>query len=74
MFVFYVSICSDRTMEARMLTEKDKSTMTDEEILSEKEVQEIRKWIRKGFEIEIYNKPDGTNNIKTVRRKRLIIE
>ena len=57
-----------------MLTEKDKSTMTDEEILSEKEVQEIRKWIRKGFEIEIYNKPDGTNNIKTVRRKRLIIE
>jgi hypothetical protein len=61
-------------MEARMLTEKDPSVMTDEEVLSEKEVQEIRKWIRKGFEIEIFKKPDGTNNIKTVRRKRLIIE
>jgi len=57
-----------------MLTEKDPLTMTDEEILSEKEVQEIRKWIRKGFEIEIFKKPDGTNNIKTVRRKRLIVE
>ena len=57
-----------------MLTEKDPSVMTDEEVLSEKEVQEIRKWIRKGFEIEIFKKPDGTNNIKTVRRKRLIIE
>ena len=57
-----------------MLTERDTSTRTDEEILSEKEVQEIRKWIRKGFEIEIFKKPDGTNNIKTVRRKRLVIE
>ncbi len=57
-----------------MLTEKDTFNMTDEEVLSEKEVQEIRKWIRKGFEIEIFKKPDGTNNIKTVRRKRLIVE
>ena len=57
-----------------MLTERDTSTMTDEEILSEKEVQEIRKWIRKGFEIEIYRKPDGILNIKTVRKKRLIVE
>lgn len=57
-----------------MLTEKDTFTMTDEEVLSEKEVQEIRKWIRKGFEIEIYRKPDGTLNIKTVRKKRLIVE
>lgn len=61
-------------MEALMLTEKDTLNMTDEEVLSEKEVQEIRKWIRKGFEIEIFKKPDGTNNIKTVRRKRLIVE
>ncbi len=61
-------------MEALMLIERDMSTMTDEEILSEKEIQEIRKWIRKGFEIEIFKKPDGTNNIKTVRRKRLVIE
>lgn len=57
-----------------MLTEKNTLNMTDEEVLSEKEVQEIRKWIRKGFEIEIFKKPDGTNNIKTVRRKRLIVE
>ena len=61
-------------MEARMLTGRDPLTMTDEEVLSEKEVQEIRKWMRKGFEIEIFKKPDGTNNIKTVRRKRLVIE
>ena len=57
-----------------MLAERDPLNMTDEEILSEKEVQEIRKWIRKGFEIEIYRKPDGTLNIKTVRKKRLIVE
>ncbi len=57
-----------------MLTGRDPLTMTDEEVLSEKEVQEIRKWMRKGFEIEIFKKPDGTNNIKTVRRKRLVIE
>ena len=57
-----------------MLTEKDTLNMTDEEVLSEKEVQEIRKWIRKGFEIEIFKKPDGTLNIKTVRKKRLIVE
>lgn len=74
MFVFCVSICLDRTMEGLMLTERDTFTMTDEEILSDKEVQEIRKWMRKGFEIEIFKKPDGTNNIKTVRRKRLVIE
>ena len=57
-----------------MLTERDTFTMTDEEILSDKEVQEIRKWIRKGFEIEIFKKPDGTLNIKTVRKKRLVVE
>ena len=57
-----------------MLTEKDTLNMTDEEVLSEKEVQEIRKWIRKGFEIEIFKKPDGTLNIKTVRKKRLIVD
>ena len=57
-----------------MLIEKDPLMMTDEEILSEKEVQEIRRWIRKGFEIEIFKKPDGTNNIKTVRKKRLLVE
>ena len=57
-----------------MLTEKNALNMTDEEVLSEKEVRAIREWMRKGFEIEIFKKPDGTNNIKTVRRKRLVIE
>lgn len=57
-----------------MLTEKNTLNMTDEEVLSEKEIRAIREWMRKGFEIEIFKKPDGTNNIKTVRRKRLVIE
>ena len=47
-------------MEARMLTEK--------------EVAAINEWLAKGFEVEIYRKPDGTLNIKTVRKKRLVIE
>ena len=47
-------------MEAYMLTEKD--------------VQAINEWLTKGFEIEIYKKPDGSLNIKTVRKKRLIVE
>jgi hypothetical protein len=47
-------------MEARMLTEK--------------EVAAINEWLAKGFEVEIYRKPDGTLNIKTVRKKRLIVE
>jgi len=47
-------------MEARMLTEK--------------EVAAINEWLAKGFEIEIYRKPDGVLNIKTVRKKRLIVE
>lgn len=60
MFDFCDSITSDRTMEARMLTEK--------------EVAAINSWLDKGFEIEIYRKPDGTLNIKTVRKKRLVVE
>ena len=60
MFGFCVSIRLDRTMEARMLTEK--------------EVAAINEWLAKGFEVEIYRKPDGTLNIKTVRKKRLIVE
>ena len=50
----------DRTMEALMLTEK--------------EVRAINEWLEKGFEIEIFKKPDGTLNIKTVRKKRLNVE
>ena len=54
------SIVSDRTMEAAMLTEKI--------------VEAINEWLLKGFEIEIYRKPDGTLNIKTVKKKRLNVE
>lgn len=43
-------------------------------MLTEKIVEAINEWLAKGFEIEIYKKPDGTLNIKTVRKKRLIIE
>ncbi len=43
-------------------------------MLTEKIVAAINEWLAKGFEIEIYKKPDGTLNIKTVRKKRLIIE
>lgn len=43
-------------------------------MLDEKTVAAINEWLSKGFEIEIYKKPDGTLNIKTVRKKRLIVE
>ena len=43
-------------------------------MLTQKEVDAINEWLLKGFEIEIYRKPDGTLNIKTVRKKRLKIE
>lgn len=43
-------------------------------MLTEKEVAAINEWLNKGFEIEIYRKPDGALNIKTVRKKRLIVE
>jgi hypothetical protein len=43
-------------------------------MLTNKEVEAINAWLAKGFEIEIFKKPDGTLNIKTVRKKRLVIE
>ena len=43
-------------------------------MLTNKEVEAINSWLEKGFEIEIYRKPDGTLNIKTVKKKRLVIE
>ena len=43
-------------------------------MLTNKEVEAINAWLAKGFEIEIFKKPDGTLNIKTVRKKRLIVE
>ena len=43
-------------------------------MLTNKEVEAINVWLAKGFEIEIFKKPDGTLNIKTVRKKRLVVE
>ena len=43
-------------------------------MLSDAEIKAINEWLAKGFEMEIYRKPDGTLNIKTVRKKRLIVE
>lgn len=43
-------------------------------MLTAKEVEAINMWLEKGFEVEIFRKPDGTLNIKTVKKKRLIIE
>ena len=43
-------------------------------MLTQKVVDAINEWLAKGFEIEIYKKPDGTLNIKTVKKKRLVIE
>ena len=43
-------------------------------MLTPEMVKVINEWLLKGFEIEIYRKPDGTLNIKTVRKKRLVVE
>ena len=43
-------------------------------MLDKKTVEAINSWLEKGFEIEIYRKPDGTLNIKTVKKKRLVID
>lgn len=43
-------------------------------MLTDKEVNAINEWLAKGFEIEIFKKPDGTLNIKTVKKKRLIVD
>lgn len=43
-------------------------------MLTQKIVDAINEWLAKGFEIEIYKKPDGTLNIKTVKKKRLIVD
>ena len=43
-------------------------------MLTKEIVDAINMWLDKGFEIEIFRKPDGTLNIKTVKKKKLIIE
>ena len=43
-------------------------------MLTKEIVDAINMWLDKGFEIEIFKKPDGTLNIKTVKKKKLIIE
>ena len=37
-------------------------------------VTAIEEALLKGFEVEIFRKPDGTLNIKTVKKKRLVVE
>ena len=36
-------------------------------------VRAIEDALRRGFEVEIFLKPDGTLNIKTVKRKKLFV-
>ena len=43
-------------------------------MLTQKIVDAINAWLEKGFEIEIFRKPDGTLNIKTVKKKKMPIE
>ena len=42
-------------------------------MLTQAEVTAINEWLEKGFEIEIFKKPDGTLNIKTVKKKKLYV-
>lgn len=43
-------------------------------MLTDKEVKVINDWLLKGFEIEIFKKPDGTLSVKTVKRRKLNID
>lgn len=43
-------------------------------MLTEQIVRAIEEALLKGFEVEIFRKPDGVLNIKTVKKKRLIVE
>lgn len=58
----------DKTMEACM------ANLEVENLIGPEVAAAISAWLLKGFEIEIYRKPDGTLNIKTVKKKRLIVE
>lgn len=42
-------------------------------MLTERVIEAIEEALMKGFEIEIFRKPDGTLNIKTVKKKKLFI-
>ena len=42
-------------------------------MLTAEVVRAIEEALLKGFEVEIFRKPDGTLNIKTVRKKRLVV-
>jgi hypothetical protein len=42
-------------------------------MLTREMVDAINEWLDKGFEIEIFKKPDGTLNIKTVKKKKLYV-
>ena len=43
-------------------------------MLTQKIVDAINAWLEKGFEIEIFRKPDGTLNIKTVKKKKMPVD
>jgi len=43
-------------------------------MLEKKHVDAINAWLEKGFEVEIFRKPTGELNIKTVKKKRLVVE
>ena len=42
-------------------------------MLTAEVVRAIEEALLKGFEVEIFRKPDGTLNIKTVKKKKLFI-
>jgi len=42
-------------------------------MLTKEQIAAINAWLDRGFEIEIFKKPDGTLNIKTVKKKKLIV-
>ena len=42
-------------------------------MLTAEVVRAIEEALLKGFEVEIFRKPDGTLNIKTVKKKKLFV-
>lgn len=42
-------------------------------MLTDEIVKAIEDALMRGFEVEIFRKPDGTLNIKTVKRKKLYL-
>ena len=53
---------------------QDRKDYARADMLTQREIDAINLWLEKGFEIEIFKKPDGTLNIKTVKKKKVVIE